>query len=179
MADLKQYIPLTTAGDVISKCFTNENTDPYLISDSTLILTELAHIKPSIGLKFYGELKLQNNDGTLTTENTTFLNNYLKDALAWFARFEVINEIQMNSSSAGIVGNIDEFSSLVTPEELDVYKQDTYRKARIFLKDAIDFLNDTDQDGDYPTYKSNKPCDDNVFKNHGYLFSGESVNSNI
>lgn len=177
MANLRQYKALTTSTDVISRCFTNENTDPYLISDNSLILSELAHIKDALGIKFYGELKLQNDGGTLTTANTTFLNDYLKDTLAWFIRFEVINEIQMNSSSSGIITNMDEFSDIVSPDELDVYKQDTYRKAEIFLKDAIDFLNDTDQSGDYPTYESNKPCNTDVYKNHGILFSGNNVQS--
>ena len=79
----------------------------------------MAHIKHILGKEFYGELKKQHNDGTLTTDNTTFLNNYLLDTLAWFVRFEVINEIQMNSSSAGVVTNIDEFSSVVSPDELN------------------------------------------------------------
>jgi hypothetical protein len=72
---------------------------------------------------------------------------------------------------------MDEFSDIVSPNELDVYKQDTYRKAEIFLKDAIDFLNDTDQSGDYPTYENNKPCNTDVYKNHGVLFSGNNVQS--
>ena len=75
----------------------------------------------------------------------------------------------MNSTSAGVVTNIDEFSNVVTPNELNAYKQDTYRKAEIFLRDAVDFLNDDDQNGKYSTYESNKPCMDNTFKNHGII----------
>ena len=169
MADLRQYNTLITSAEVISRSFTNANTDPYLISENILVISELAHIKHILGKEFYGELKKQHNDGTLTTDNTTFLNNYLLDTLAWFVRFEVINEIQMNSSSAGVVTNIDEFSSVVSPDELNAYKQDTYRKAEIFLRDAVDFLNDDDQNGKYSTYESNKPCTGNTWKNHGII----------
>ena len=35
---------------------------------------------------------------------------YLIPALAWMTRFEVILEIQNNSSSAGVVTNLDEFA---------------------------------------------------------------------
>jgi len=169
MANLRQYKPLITASEVISKSFTNANTDPYLISDNNLIITELAHIKDKLGIKFYGELKEQHNNGTLTANNTTFLTDYLNDCLAWFTRFEIINEIQMNSTSMGVVTSMDEFSSVVNPDELNVYKQDTYRKAEIFLEDAIEYLNDSDQAGDFPTYESNKPCRTGVWKNHGII----------
>jgi hypothetical protein len=169
MANLRQYKSLITAGEVISKSFTNANTDPYLISDNNLIITELAHVKDKLGIKFYGELKEQNNGGTLTTENQTFLTDYLLDCLAWFTRFEIINEIQMNSTSMGVVTSMDEFSHVVNPDELNVYKQDTYRKGEIFLEDAIEYLNGSDQSGDYPTYDDNKPCRTGVWKNHGII----------
>tara|TARA_R110002096_G_scaffold151751_2_gene314480 strand:- start:101 stop:694 length:594 start_codon:yes stop_codon:yes gene_type:complete len=169
MANLRQYKALITAAEVISKSFTNANTDPYLVSTNNLIITELAHVKDKLGIKFYGELKLQNDGGTLTVNNQTFLTDYLLDVLAWFTRFEIINEIQMNSTSMGVVTSMDEFSHVVNPDELNVYKQDTYRKAEIFLEDAIEYLNGSDQAGMYPTYDNNKPCRTGVWKNHGII----------
>ena len=53
MANVNQYIPLVTAEEVISNSFTNANTDTALISNSTLLLAELAHLKSAIGQKFY------------------------------------------------------------------------------------------------------------------------------
>ena len=35
MANVNQYIPLVTAGEVISNSFTNANTDTALISSNT------------------------------------------------------------------------------------------------------------------------------------------------
>ena len=112
MANLRQYIPLASAEEVISQSFTNSNTDPYLISNDTIVMAELAHIKPLLGVKFYAELKEQHNNGTLTTNNAALMQYYLVPALCWMTRFEVILEIQNNSSSAGIVTNIDEFADL-------------------------------------------------------------------
>ena len=97
------------------------------------------------------------------------MDDFLTRTLCWFVRFEVINEVQSNSSSAGIVHNIDEFATIIDPAELNAYKQDTYRKAEIYLKDMLDFMNDSDQNGDYPTYESNKPCNNDVYKNHGII----------
>ena len=169
MANVNQYKTLATAGEVISNSFTNANTDPALISTNTILLSELAHLKSAIGKKFYEELKTQNNGGTLTTANQTLMDDFLVRTLCWFARFEVINEIQSNSSSAGIVHNIDEFSTIIDPSELNAYKQDTYRKAEIYLKDMIEFLDDPDNSGDYPTYTANAPCNTTTYKNHGII----------
>lgn len=169
MANVNQYIPLVTAGEVISNSFTNANTDTALISNNTILLSELAHLKSALGQKFYEEIKTQHNDGTLTTANQTLMDDFLTRCLCWFVRFEVINEVQSNSSSAGIVHNIDEFATIIDPAELNVYKQDTYRKAEIYLKDMIDYMTDSDQNGLYPTFDANKPCSDNVYKNHGII----------
>jgi hypothetical protein len=169
MANTNQYIPLVTAAEVISNSFTNANTDPALISNNTILLSELAHLKTAIGKKFYEELKTQNNDGTLTAANQTLMNDFLIRTLCWFARFEVINEIQSNSSSMGIVHNIDEFSTIIDPAELNAYKQDTYRKSEIYLQDMLEFLNDSDNSADYPTYTANAPCNNTTYKNHGII----------
>tara|TARA_R110000751_G_scaffold248706_1_gene348421 strand:- start:19 stop:597 length:579 start_codon:yes stop_codon:yes gene_type:complete len=169
MANVNKYIPLVTAAEVISNSFTNANTDPALISDNTILLSELAHIKSELGQKFYEEIKTQHNNGTLTTNNQILMDDFLTRCLCWFVRFEVINEVQSNSTSAGIVHNIDEFATVIDPAELNAYKQDTYRKSEIYLKDMLDYMNGDDQSGDYPTYESNKPCNDNVYKNHGII----------
>ena len=169
MANVNQYIPLVSAGEVISNSFTNANTDPALISDNTILLTELAHIKPAIGKKFYEELKTQHNNGTLTTANQTLMDDFMTRTLCWYVRFEVINEVQSNSSSMGIVHNVDEFATIVDPSELNAYKQDTYRKAEIYLKDMIDYMEDSDQNGLYPTYESDRPARGYAYKNHGII----------
>ena len=169
MANVNQYNPLVTASEVISNSFTNANTDTALISNNTILLAELAHLKEAIGKKFYEEIKTQHHAGSLTTANQTLMDDFLTRCLCWFVRFEVINEVQSNSSSMGIVHNVDEFSTIVDPAELNAYKQDTYRKAEIYLKDMLDYMDDDDQSGQYPTYESNKPCNNNVYKNHGII----------
>ena len=176
MANLRQYIPLASAEEVISQSFTNSNTDPYLISNDTIVMAELAHIKPLLGVKFYGELKKQHNTGNyptvggLSENNQNLMDYYLIPALCWMSRFEVILEIQNNSSSAGIVTNLDEFASAVSNDELNVYRQSTYRKGKLFLADMMDYITGSEQAGYFPTFDANKSCfGDEVFKNHGIV----------
>ena len=143
MGNTKQYNTLVTAGEVIENTFTNKNTDPVLVSQNTIVLAELAHIRPLLGEKFYAELKLEHDTGTLTPANTDFMNYYLEDCLCWFVRFEVINDVMSNISSSGVVNNIDEFSRIINQDVYNAFKQDTYRKADIFANDMMEFLNMT------------------------------------
>ena len=171
MGNTRQYITLVSAGEVIEKTFTNKNTDPILVSENTIVLSELAHIRPLLGEKFYAELKLQHNNGTLTVDNQAFMTYYLEDCLSWFVRFEVVNDIMSNISSSGVVNNIDEFSRIISQDTYNTFKQDTYRKAEIFANDMMDFLNGTDQTGLYPTFASNRPKSmSDTYKNHGMIF---------
>ena len=124
-----------------------------------------------LGEKFYAELKLQHDNGTLTTDNQAFMTYYLEDTLSWFVRFEVVNDIMSNISSSGVVNNIDEFSRIISQDTYNTFKQDTYRKADIFANDMMAFLNGTDQTGLYPTFASNRPKSMNdTYKNHGMIF---------
>lgn len=171
------YDPLITASEVISLAFTNQNTDTTLISNNLIQMAELAHLKLPLGDDFYLHLKEIYDAGSTTTptaDENDFMTNWLKPTFAWFVRFEVINEIQDNSTSSGIVSAIPDFSKVVTPKELNVYKQDTYRRGNVMLKQLVQFLEDNGTA--FPKYKNNTDVDkscgrstNNVSKTHGMI----------
>lgn len=152
MANVRQYNNFVTASEVIANSFTNQSTDTALISESILDIAELAHIKPMLGLDMYEELKIQNHNGTLTTANSDLLTHYLKPALYWYTRFEVMNEIQYNTTSAGLVVNVSEFSNPANVEQFNQMKSDTFRKAQVMSDDMIAYILHEDQTNDYPLY---------------------------
>lgn len=174
MANVRNLNNFVTASEVIQNSFTNQATDTALISDSILDIAELAHIKPELGLDFYEELKTQNHNSSLTTDNNTLVTDFLKPALCWFVRFEVMNEIQYNTTSAGLVTNISEFSNPVNVEQFNQMKQDTYRKAKVMLDDMIAFIQHEDQSGKYPLFgqdgDSSMPDVDHATKLNGIIF---------
>ena len=174
MANVRQYNKFVTASEVISTAFTNQATDTALISDAILEIAELAHIKPELGLDMYEELKTQNHNGTLTTANSDLLTHYLKPALCWFVRFEVMNEIQYNTTSAGLVVNVSDFSTPANVEQFNQMKSDTFRKAQDLLDDMIAYITHQDQTNDYPLYgkdsDSSIPDTDIASKMNGIIF---------
>ena len=174
MANVRQYNNFVTASEVIANAFTNQATDTALISDSILDIAELAHIKPELGLDFYEQLKTQNHNSTLTSDNTVLMNDFLKPALCWFVRFEVMNEIQYNTTSAGVVVNVSDFSTPANVEQFNQMKSDTFRKAKVFLDDMIAFITHEDQVNKFPLYgtdgDSSMPDQDIASKLNGIIF---------
>lgn len=169
------YSPLITAEQVILYSFTNANTDTNLISKNLIQMSEFAHLKSAIGSEFYLHLKETFDltaPGTPTTAETNFMNQWLIPCFAWFVRFEVINEIQDNSTSSGIVTAMPEFSKAVDSKTLNVYKQDTYRRGNVMLQALIVFL-DTNK-AEFPEYKNGDNFDcsnqqNKVSKQHGMI----------
>ncbi len=75
-----QYDPLITSSNVISNAFTNANTDPTLISDNIILVSEIAHIKSALGFDFYIHLKeifSSGYAGTITSAEQNFYDQYL------------------------------------------------------------------------------------------------------
>lgn len=174
MANVRNLNNFVTASEVIQTSFTNQATDTALISDTILDIAELAHIKPELGLDFYEELKTQNHNSSLTSDNSTLVTDFLKPALCWFVRFEVMNEIQYNTTSAGLVVNDSDFSSPANVEQFNQMKSDTFRKAKVLLDDMIAFIQHEDQTGKYPLFgtdgDSSMPDLDIASKMNGIIF---------
>jgi len=174
MSNVRQYNKFVTASEVISTSFTNQATDVALISDTILEIAELAHIKPELGLDMFEELKTQNHNGTLTADNQELITYYLKPALCWFVRFEVMNEIQYNTTSAGLVVNVSDFSTPANVEQFNQMKSDTFRKAKVLLDDMIAYIQHEDQVGKFPLFgtdgDSSMPDTDIATKLNGIIF---------
>jgi len=166
-----QDAPFMTANEVIQLTFTNKNTDPTLLNGQQRVLAEIAHIKEPLGDDFYIHLKDAFDAGTETADEIVLMENWIKPTLAWFTRFELILEIQNQSTSSGIVNNMPEFSHIVTPADLNVFKQDTYRKAKVMLKAMMEFLNENASD--FPEYGGGTTSlcgtSASVTKNHGMI----------
>ena len=151
--DYRQYNNLITAAEVVSKAMTNSNMDTSIIDDNIILIAELSHLKQHLGDYFWGELRKKKQEDSLDSNETTLVNNYIKPCLAFYVKYEVLNDMQYNTSSSGVVVNDDDWSDPADSTELAILKQDTFRKAEILKKDMILWLDDTDNDGVFSEYE--------------------------
>jgi hypothetical protein len=154
--DYRQYKNLITAAEVVSKAMSNANMDTNIIDDNIILITELTHLKPHLGDFFWGELRKKHDASSLSANETTLLENYIIPCLAFYVKYEVLNDMQYNTTSSGVVTNDDDFSDPVDAFELSVLKEDTFRKAEILRKDMMEWLDDDDNVGVYSEYESSE-----------------------
>jgi len=166
---------LVTSVDV-KLCIASSNFDADLITKDIIKLAEITHIEKTIGREFYEELVTQHDSaGTLSAANQILMDDYMTRCLSWFVKLEVLNDVMFNTTSSGVMQNIDDFSQGVSPKQFDLIKQDVYRKANLFLQDMLDYMNDEFNIANFPTYKKTKP-ESSVMNNstaskaHGIIF---------
>jgi hypothetical protein len=161
--DYRQYPNLITAAEVVDKAMTNSNMDASIIDDNIILIAEITHIKEHLGSYFWGNLRLDKNSASWATNSVyadkrTLVHNYIQPCLALYVKYEVLNDMQYNTSSSGVTLNVDEWSEAVDDSDLSVLKEDTFRKAEILRKDMIEWLDQEDNKGVFTEYEH----DDNV-----------------
>jgi hypothetical protein len=182
--DYRQYNNLISAEEVVEKAMTNANMDTSIIDNNIVLIAEITHLKQHLGDYFWGELRKKFHKRATSplpsTDEVTLVDNYIKPCLALYVKYEVLNDMQYNTTSSGIVTNDDDFSDPVDAFELSVIKDDTFRKAEILRKDMLDWLDDTDNDGVYADYESSENDKhlngDNVTRLGGILAYGSKRN---
>lgn len=159
----------------VKNTIASSNFDGTLITADLIKIAEITHIEKSISREFYEELVSEHDSATLSPANQTLMDDFLVRCLSWFVKLEVMNDVMYNTTSSGVMENIDDFSTGVDAKQFDLIKQDVYRKANLFLQDMLDYLNDSVIIQNYPTYKNNRKevsvmNNSTPSKSHGVIF---------
>ena len=178
--DYRQYNNLISAAEVVEKAMTNANMDTSIIDNNIVLIAEITHLKQHLGDYFWGELRKKHHNNSLNANETTLLNNYIVPCLAFYVKYEVLNDMQYNTTSSGVVTNDDDWSDPVDSSEMSILKDDSFRKAEILKKDMIEWLDDSENHGVFPEYESSlndKHINgDNVTRIGGILAYGNKIN---
>jgi hypothetical protein len=180
--DYRQYNNLINKGEIVAIAMTQSTMDTDLIDDNTILIAEITHLKEHLGDYFWGELRRKHDSSvnTLNENEITLLNNYIVPCLAYYVKYEILNDLQYNTTNAGVVTNDDEWSDPVDSSEMSILKDDTFRKAEILRKDMMRWLDDTTNKGVFPEYESAENDTylhgDNVTRLGGILAYGNKVN---
>lgn len=144
--------------EIIEIALIDKDVDVASFPDSFIEIAQEEHIFPVIGDQInaddslYGDIVQQNNDSTLTADNAILLNDYIKNALAFYVKYEIIEDISVRLTAQGLQENFTEFGRQVTSaSRADLSAKvlnhaNTYRDKMVrFLEDNLDL---------YPKYKS-------------------------
>jgi len=148
--DYRAFPNLILAHEVVAQAMTNANMDTSVIDNNIVLIAEITHLKEHLGDYFWGILRANNS---LSTAETNLISRYIKPCLAFYVKYEVLTDMQYNTSSAGITINEDDWSDSADKGEMGVLKDDTLRKANILRKDMMQWITDSDNAGVFPNYK--------------------------
>ena len=144
---------LISVQQVISKAFTNKNTDPLLIKDEVIEIAQEEHIRPVLTDDLYDDIVAKNDLGPLTGKDKILLEDFIQPALAFYVKFEALPEINMNTGSKGTRQLGDEVSQASSSKDrADLYAK-TKSHADTLRNKITRFIQDEDNIDDFPLYK--------------------------
>lgn len=124
---------------------------------------ELGYIKPFLGHKLFFEIQSQNDSNTLSTDNASLLNDYLKVAIAWFVLAETLPFLNIDITNSGLQRNNSEFSNSGTKEERADLVTSSIEKGNMYLEKAKSHIEYQQRENQlFPLYEGSRNIENNT-----------------
>ena len=150
---------LITAQEVIELAFAeNSNMREESISDTSIRIAEIKYIKPVFG----------NMYSMLGTTYATFTNEYLKPALAYFVKCEIVSSIAIDMSNSGIAVANPQYQSAASDKQRQRLYDSEMSKAKVLLDDALAYISAHAEE--FPDFVGTAPK--KHYRNGGLILGG-------
>lgn len=127
----------------------DENVDEKNLIQSILYCQE-EYTKAILGTALYDEIKAQILAGTLTSDNTTLRDTYLRPALKWWVVYEGLEELHMKITNKSVVTKRSDNSDPVDLSAVLAFKNKYRNRAeRLDEKTRLFLIENSDT---YPLY---------------------------
>jgi len=129
----------------ISEAFVKDNTLLHENIDfkflrPVIILCQDIHLQPKLGTTLYNEIKTQITAGTLTTANTTLLNDHIQPMLLYWVQAEAPTAISYKFLNKGVMQQTSENSSAASLDEINFISQKYKDKAEWYTERLVTYL---------------------------------------
>lgn len=138
---------LITSQEVIDIAFSGlTNMRAESINDAIIHVAELRYIRPAFGVKMFDKL---------SDDYAEFTNEYVKPALAFFAKCEVLPSLSLNLSNGGVALANPQYSTPATDKQRTLLYESEFTKAQTLLDEALRYV--TNNIEQFPDYEQPKP----------------------
>ena len=127
--------------------------------DNYLLPTQRKYLRDVIGKDFYNELLTEIASDTLTANNETLVDDFIKPMLAHYNVYEVYSIIHVQLSNQGSIINDPEYGAQAQSFDYSQSRDFYMNKADFWRKDMIVFIEDSN-DADPTTYPLFDECKD-------------------
>ena len=143
---------LITTDDVRKVCLGKAKFDVARF-EPFLEPAELDYMKPFLGTEFYAEIKTQYLADTISTDNQTLINLYLKKSCAWITLAKALPFLNIDISNSGLQRNNSDFASASSKEERADLVSSAIANADAYLDEAKIYIETQQTDNNkYPLY---------------------------
>tara|TARA_Y100001963_G_scaffold151638_1_gene234867 strand:- start:715 stop:1209 length:495 start_codon:yes stop_codon:yes gene_type:complete len=156
---------IMTTTEVLDK-IPNNDFDPALV-EKYIIKAQRKYIRPLLGDDFYDQILTQSAAGSLSTDNSALVTNYLKPCLAYYVIADAFPSIKSNITSSGVVTLDHEFSSPASREDYAALRSQLYSDAEDWRAEVIKYIEDTQEDDSskFPLWEKK----DNYQSRYGFI----------
>lgn len=138
---------LITAQEVIEIAFSGlTNMRAESINDTVIHVAELRHIRPAFGAKMFDEL---------SDKYPEFTNEYVKPALAFFVKCEILPSLSLNISNGGVALANPQYATPATDKQRTLLYESEFGKAQTLLSEALRHVSENIEQ--FPDYEQPKP----------------------
>jgi len=135
---------------------------PYVVQAQDIYIQEL------LGTTFYNHLKDAIVANTLTTPETTLIDDYLANTAANYALYLALPTLNYKFKNKAVLSPSSEEAINVGLDEIKYLRDSVLDTAQFYAQRAIDFL--CNNDSDYPTYQ-NPNIDDGMLPNRNTQYN--------
>lgn len=161
-------IRLITQDRVAELSFSNGETfEDGLIKDAIIEAAQLRWIKPMLGDDLWD--LLESEYGNFSTVNQTLVDK-LETPLAFFIKYEIIPDMSINQTSAGLQVLNTEFSTSATDSQRGQIRAQALLHAEALLEEVTRWIEKDANISDYPDYLIAGNVNNNVSRKGGILF---------
>lgn len=145
---------LISATEIIEIAFVQQEIDTALIKDTYIEVSQEEHIRPILTQDLYDEIVTQKAANTLSTANSTLLNDYIQPALAFFVATDITTQIAIRVTKSGLMINSSETSDAASrSERMDITTR-FREQGQTMLDKMVRFIEHVDNSSDYPLYQN-------------------------
>lgn len=126
--------------------------------DQYILMCQRKYIRPFLGNDYYEELLTEIAGSSLTSDNNTVLEDYIKPALAHYIVYESLPQLRNSVNKGGVFLNVSETADAASDLGYGQIREDYQGKAEA-LRCEIDYYIKDAQDDDgtkYPLYCGKK-----------------------
>ena len=145
---------LINALEIIETALLNDTVDTSYFKDSYIEVCQEEYIRPVLTQDLYDAIVSQSALDTLTSVNSTLLEDYIKPALAFYVALDIVPHLSIKTTNQGLMVGSSETSNPATSQERSDIQTRYREQGNTMLEKMVRYIEHEDNLASYPLYEN-------------------------